>query len=58
LNTDKAAFTNKKILVTAGPTREAIDPVRYISNHSPGKMGYAIVETLLQQGAEAVLVSV
>lgn len=50
-------FAGKKILVTAGPTREAIDPVRYISNHSSGKMGYAIAEQLLQQGAEVFLVS-
>lgn len=48
---------NKKVLITAGPTREAIDPVRYISNHSSGKMGYAIAAELLQQGAEVVLVS-
>jgi phosphopantothenoylcysteine decarboxylase/phosphopantothenate--cysteine ligase len=47
----------KKILVTAGPTREAIDPVRYISNHSSGKMGYAIAEQFLAQGAEVYLVS-
>jgi phosphopantothenoylcysteine decarboxylase / phosphopantothenate---cysteine ligase len=50
-------FYNKKILVTAGPTREAIDPVRYISNHSSGKMGYAVAEAFLQQGAEVFLVS-
>jgi len=50
-------FKNKKILVTAGPTREAIDPVRYISNHSSGKMGYAIAEQFLNQGAEVFLVS-
>lgn len=48
---------NKKVLITAGPTREAIDPVRYISNHSSGKMGYAIAEQFLQQGAEVFLVS-
>ncbi len=48
---------NKKILITAGPTREAIDPVRYISNHSTGKMGYAIAESFLQQGAKVFLVS-
>jgi phosphopantothenoylcysteine decarboxylase / phosphopantothenate---cysteine ligase len=48
---------NKKILITAGPTREAIDPVRYISNHSSGKMGYAIAEECLKQGAEVFLVS-
>lgn len=48
---------NKKVLITAGPTREAIDPVRYISNHSSGKMGYAIAQQFLQQGAEVFLVS-
>ena len=41
----------KKILVTAGPTREAIDPVRYITNHSTGKMGYAIAKTAALRGA-------
>jgi phosphopantothenoylcysteine decarboxylase/phosphopantothenate--cysteine ligase len=50
-------LNNKKVLITAGPTREAIDPVRYISNHSSGKMGYAIAEQLLQQGAEVFMVS-
>ncbi|MDP4264891.1 MAG: phosphopantothenoylcysteine decarboxylase [Bacteroidota bacterium] len=50
-------LNNKKVLITAGPTREAIDPVRYISNHSSGKMGYAIAEQFLNQGAEVVLVS-
>src|SRR5881227_2987624 len=48
---------NKQILITAGPTREAIDPVRYISNHSSGKMGYAIAKTLLDEGAYVYLVS-
>jgi phosphopantothenoylcysteine decarboxylase / phosphopantothenate---cysteine ligase len=51
------ALKEKKILITAGPTREAIDPVRYISNHSSGKMGYAIAEKFLEQGAEVFLVS-
>jgi phosphopantothenoylcysteine decarboxylase / phosphopantothenate---cysteine ligase len=51
------SLKGKKILITAGPTREAIDPVRYISNHSSGKMGYAIAEQLLQQGATVFLVS-
>lgn len=50
-------FHNKKILITAGPTREAIDPVRFISNHSSGKMGYAIAEQLLSSGAEVFMVS-
>jgi phosphopantothenoylcysteine decarboxylase/phosphopantothenate--cysteine ligase len=47
----------RKFLVTAGPTREAIDPVRYISNHSTGKMGYAIAGELAARGAEVTLVS-
>jgi len=48
---------NKRILITAGPTKEAIDPVRFISNHSSGKMGYAITESFLQRGAHVTLVS-
>lgn len=51
------AFKGKKILITAGPTQEAIDPVRYISNHSTGKMGYAIAQAFAQAGAEVTLVS-
>lgn len=47
----------KKVLVTAGPTVEAIDPVRFISNHSSGKMGFAIAEALAAQGAEVNIVS-
>jgi phosphopantothenoylcysteine decarboxylase / phosphopantothenate---cysteine ligase len=47
----------KKVLVTAGPTVEAIDPVRFISNHSSGKMGFAIAEALAVQGAEVNIVS-
>lgn len=47
----------KKILVTAGPTQESIDPVRYITNHSTGKMGYAITKVCMQRGAEVTLVS-
>ena len=46
-----------KVLVTAGPTREKIDPVRYISNHSTGKMGYAIARAAMMRGAEVTLVS-
>lgn len=45
------------VLITAGPTREAIDPVRYLSNRSSGKMGYAVAEAALAQGAEVALVS-
>lgn len=47
----------KKIMVTAGPTREAIDPVRYITNHSTGKMGYAIAKRAMLRGAQVTLVS-
>jgi phosphopantothenoylcysteine decarboxylase/phosphopantothenate--cysteine ligase len=47
----------RRFLVSAGPTREAIDPVRYISNHSTGKMGYAVAGELAARGAEVVLVS-
>jgi phosphopantothenoylcysteine decarboxylase/phosphopantothenate--cysteine ligase len=50
-------LTGLKILVTAGPTREPIDPVRFISNRSSGKMGYALAEVARQRGAEVVLVS-
>ncbi len=46
-----------KILVTAGPTREAIDPVRYITNHSTGKMGYAIAKQAMLRGADVTLVT-
>ena len=51
------ALKGKKAIVTAGPTYEAIDPVRFIGNHSTGKMGYAIAESLANQGAEVTLVS-
>ena len=47
----------KKVLITAGPTQEAIDPVRYITNHSTGKMGYAIAENAMLRGADVTLVS-
>ena len=46
-----------KVLVTAGPTREAIDPVRYITNHSSGKMGYAVAEAAISRGAEVLLIT-
>ena len=46
-----------KVLVTAGPTREAVDPVRYITNHSTGNMGYAIARTCVRRGADVTLVS-
>jgi phosphopantothenoylcysteine decarboxylase / phosphopantothenate---cysteine ligase len=50
-------LSNKRILVTAGPTYEALDPVRFIGNYSSGKMGYAIAEVLANMGAEVILVS-
>lgn len=50
-------LVGKRVLLTAGPTREAIDPVRFISNHSSGKMGYALARACQQAGAEVVLVS-
>ncbi|GGD71133.1 phosphopantothenoylcysteine decarboxylase [Emticicia aquatilis] len=51
------AFQGKKVLITAGPTQEPIDPVRFISNHSSGKMGFAIAEAFEMAGAEVTLVS-
>lgn len=53
----KKDLAGKKILVTAGPTREAIDPVRYITNHSTGKMGYAVAKVAAYRGAEVTLVT-
>jgi phosphopantothenoylcysteine decarboxylase/phosphopantothenate--cysteine ligase len=50
-------FSGETVLITAGPTREAIDPVRYISNRSSGKMGYALAEAALRRGARVLLVS-
>lgn len=50
-------LAGKKILVTAGPTQESIDPVRYITNHSTGKMGYALAKMAMLRGAEVTLVS-
>lgn len=50
-------MSGKKILVTAGPTYERIDPVRFVGNYSSGKMGFAIAETCAKQGAEVILVS-
>jgi phosphopantothenoylcysteine decarboxylase/phosphopantothenate--cysteine ligase len=50
-------FTGKRVLITAGPTREAIDPVRFVSNRSSGKMGYAVAAAMRAAGAEVVLVS-
>lgn len=48
---------NKRVLVTAGPTQEALDPVRYITNHSSGKMGYALAKRAYQLGAKVTLIS-
>lgn len=50
-------LAGKKVLVTAGPTQEKIDPVRFITNHSTGKMGYAIAENCMLRGAEVTLVT-
>ena len=47
----------KRVMITAGPTREALDPVRYISNHSSGKMGYALAQAAIDAGAQTTLVS-
>lgn len=62
VNLSSVFFTDKYLqgqhwVITAGPTREAIDPVRYISNHSSGKMGYAIAHAALRAGAEVTLIS-
>lgn len=54
---DKLPLRGKKIIITAGPTYEAIDPVRFIGNHSSGKMGYDIAEAAASEGAEVILVS-
>jgi phosphopantothenoylcysteine decarboxylase/phosphopantothenate--cysteine ligase len=53
----KPLLASKTVLITAGPTREEIDPVRFISNHSSGKMGYAIAQAAQSMGAKVVLVS-
>jgi phosphopantothenoylcysteine decarboxylase/phosphopantothenate--cysteine ligase len=53
----KGKFSGKKILITAGPTQEPIDPVRYISNHSTGKMGYQLAEAAAAMGADVTLIS-
>jgi len=54
---DTGLLAGKKVLITAGPTREALDPVRYISNHSSGKMGYALAQAAIEAGALTTLVS-
>jgi phosphopantothenoylcysteine decarboxylase/phosphopantothenate--cysteine ligase len=53
----KGALKGKKVLITAGPTQEQIDPVRYISNHSSGKMGYTLAKVCANLGAEVTLIS-
>ncbi|MGB9696507.1 MAG: bifunctional phosphopantothenoylcysteine decarboxylase/phosphopantothenate--cysteine ligase CoaBC [Ignavibacteria bacterium] len=53
----KKALKGKKVLITAGPTREPIDPVRYISNYSSGKMGYSLAQAAAERGAEVTLIS-
>lgn len=54
---ERQLLTGKHVLITAGPTREAIDPVRYITNHSSGKMGYALARAAAEAGARVTLVS-
>ena len=54
---ESKALSGKTVLITAGPTREAIDPVRYISNHSSGKMGYALATAAQEAGAHVLLIS-
>jgi phosphopantothenoylcysteine decarboxylase/phosphopantothenate--cysteine ligase len=54
---ETGALAGRKVVITAGPTREAIDPVRYITNHSSGKMGYALAEAAAEAGAETILIS-
>ncbi|MCU6401227.1 bifunctional phosphopantothenoylcysteine decarboxylase/phosphopantothenate synthase, partial [Enterobacter quasiroggenkampii] len=60
-NNDKvssdSSFSGKRALVTAGPTVEVIDPVRYVTNRSSGKMGFAIAEALRDKGAEVTLIT-
>ncbi|MBE0434784.1 MAG: bifunctional phosphopantothenoylcysteine decarboxylase/phosphopantothenate--cysteine ligase CoaBC [Methylomicrobium sp.] len=56
-NAAQAVLQSKKILITAGPTREPLDPVRYITNRSSGKMAYALAQAALAMGAEVTLVS-
>ena len=56
-STVSSSLNGKQVLITAGPTREAIDPVRYISNHSSGKMGFAIAEAALTIGAHVTLIA-
>ncbi|UOQ85523.1 bifunctional phosphopantothenoylcysteine decarboxylase/phosphopantothenate--cysteine ligase CoaBC [Gracilibacillus salinarum] len=52
-----SGWQGKKVLITAGPTREALDPVRYFTNYSSGKMGYALAQAAMEQGADVTLIS-
>ncbi|MDA9599172.1 bifunctional phosphopantothenoylcysteine decarboxylase/phosphopantothenate--cysteine ligase CoaBC [bacterium] len=54
---ENGLLAGKKVVITAGPTREALDPVRYISNHSSGKMGYALAQAATEAGAKVTLIS-
>lgn len=54
---ERGLLTGKTVFITAGPTREPLDPVRYISNHSSGKMGYALAEAAIDAGAKVKLIS-
>lgn len=54
---ETGALQGKRVVITAGPTREALDPVRYISNHSSGKMGYALAEAAAAAGAQTTVIS-
>ena len=54
---DTGALSGKRVVITAGPTREAIDPVRYISNHSSGKMGFALAAAAAEAGAQVTLIA-
>ncbi len=54
---ESGRLSGKKVIITAGPTREALDPVRYISNHSSGKMGFAIAQAAMEAGADVTLIA-
>ncbi len=54
---ETGSLSEKTVIITAGPTQEAIDPVRYLSNHSSGKMGYAIAQAAIEAGAKVILIS-
>lgn len=57
INAQKTELSHLKIVITAGPTREPLDPVRYITNHSSGKMGFAIAQAAAEFGAQVILIS-